>query len=86
MAEAKTYEGTEKTVKRDRDKADMVCARISIEPTKNGGFAVDKSYRPKDEKPKKGDACCGPMWVEPDKFAFSSKKELKKFIDESFPD
>ena len=74
------------TVKRDRPKADMALSRVSIEPTKNGGFTVECSYRPKDEKPRKGDVCCGPMWVEPDKFAFSSRRELVKFINEKFPD
>ncbi|MGH9257358.1 MAG: hypothetical protein ACRD3C_22590 [Vicinamibacterales bacterium] len=81
-----TYDGTETTHKRRKGKEGMVCSGLNITPTANGGFAVDKNYRPADEKPRKGDSCCGPRWTEPEKFAFSSKRELKKFIDETFPD
>ena len=86
MAEhaAQTYEGTERTMKRRDGKTGMVCSRIQVEPTKNGGFSVEKYYRPTDEKPKQGDSCCGPHWIEPDKFAFSSVAELHAFIDDSF--
>jgi hypothetical protein len=83
-AATQTYEGTERTVKRRTGKEGMVCSRIAIEPTANGGFAVEKHYRPSDAKPKKGDACCGPHWIEPEKYAFSSMKELVKFLNDTF--
>jgi hypothetical protein len=63
---------------------DYVCSRIEIEPATNGGYSVKKYYRPASEKPRKGDSCCGPAWVEPDTYAFSSEKELVTFLKTAF--
>lgn len=86
MAVQKTPEGVEASVsRRGDDYKGMVCSNVSVEPTDNGGFIVRQSFRPKAEKPRKGDMCCGPSWVEPKTLTFKSIGEVASFLKDAFP-
>lgn len=86
MAVAKTQEGVEVTTSSaaGRTEKDMVTSRIEVEHSENGGFIAKQYLRPKQEKPKKGDSCCGPFWFEPKVFTFKSSAEVAAFLDRAF--
>lgn len=53
--------------------------RLTVEPTKNGGFIVTKQFEAKKSRG------VGPGgWEEPDKYAASNRKELDALLDETF--
>jgi hypothetical protein len=82
---AKTADGAEVTTSSKKDDYDgMVCSGCDVQPSANGGFIVRQSFRPPAEKPKKGDTCCGPSWIEPKTLVFKSIDEVATFLAGAF--
>lgn len=86
MAVAKTTDGVQVTTSTaaGRTEKDMVTSRVEFEKSENGGFIAKQYLRPKEEKAKKGDSCCGPFWFEPKTFTFTTPDECAAFLARAF--